>query len=91
MHKELTDLLTIIDTNKMKARKAKKWQRQIFVITSEYAELLPETDNPIRTSQLLMECAKTTLRAVAIRYWNGDLNAAFEAIYQRKRIRQKPK
>ena len=62
----------------------------IWVITSEHAHRLPETDDPIRTSIRYLQNGDATLLAVAIRYWNGDLNAAFEAIYQRKRIKQKP-
>jgi len=61
----------------------------IFIITSENAYWLPNTDNPIETSIEYLGNGDATLLAVAIRYWNGDLDAAFKAIYQRKRIRKK--
>lgn len=83
--KDLIDLLTVIDENKAKRKREKGGRRQIFVIISEYTELLPETDIPTRASQLLLECGETILRAVAIRYWKGDMSIAYKAIYGRER------
>jgi len=66
-----------------------KNERFIYVITSEHDDRLPDTNNPIETSIKHLTKGDTTVLAVAIRYWNGNLDAAFEAIYQRKRIREK--
>lgn len=55
------------------------------VATSRHAAALPATERPDETARRMLAAGQTTIRAVAVRWYGGDVVAAYQAIYQRER------